>query len=104
VSLATAAGGAVSVLVVASQAGGSWAWAAFVNRCTHARWPLDRFDGQVLFDDTGALMCAAHFAVFDPLTGQCLGGPGNGRPLTNVPVGEDGEWLVIGPVPDGVPP
>lgn len=101
-SLATQSGAPVSVLVVASEAAGSLAWAGFVNRCPHARWPLDRFDGQVMFDDTGALMCAAHFAVFDPLTGECLGGPGNGRPLTGVPVEEDGGELVIGPLPDDV--
>jgi nitrite reductase/ring-hydroxylating ferredoxin subunit len=92
----------VAVLVVRSEAGGSFAYSAFVNRCSHARWPLDRFDGTVVFDDTGALMCAAHFAVFDPISGACLGGPGLGRPLIAVPVVEDGDWLVVGPLPDHV--
>lgn len=58
--------------------------AAFVNRCPHARWPLERFDGQFLFTPAGDLMCAAHGALFDPLTGACLGGPGTGAGLTRL--------------------
>jgi nitrite reductase/ring-hydroxylating ferredoxin subunit len=59
---------------------------AFLNRCPHARWPLERFDGQFLFTPDGDLMCAAHGAVFDALTGVCLGGPGTGAGLTRLEV------------------
>ena len=57
---------------------------AFINRCPHARWPLDLFDGRFLFTPEGALMCAAHAALFDPLSGRCLGGPGQGQSLTPI--------------------
>jgi nitrite reductase/ring-hydroxylating ferredoxin subunit len=57
---------------------------AFINRCPHARWPLDTFDGRFLFTPEGALICAAHSAIFDPITGACLGGPGTGESLTRV--------------------
>ena len=30
--------------------------AAFLNRCPHARWPLDTFDGRFLFTPEGALI------------------------------------------------
>jgi nitrite reductase/ring-hydroxylating ferredoxin subunit len=55
---------------------------AFLNRCPHARWPLDTFDGRFLRSPDGALICAAHGALFDAVTGRCLGGPGRGEPLT----------------------
>lgn len=71
---------------------------AFENRCPHAGWPLDTFDGRFLTTETGGLICAAHMAIFDPKTGACLGGPGQGRGLTPVPVRVDGDHWVIGPV------
>jgi nitrite reductase/ring-hydroxylating ferredoxin subunit len=70
--------------------------AAFLNRCPHARWPLDTFDGRFLFTPEGALICAAHNAVFDPLSGACLGGPGQGEGLTPVPLSYDGTDVIIG--------
>lgn len=57
---------------------------AFLNRCPHARWPLERFDGRFLFSPDGSLVCAAHGAVFDPETGACRGGPGRGEGLVPV--------------------
>lgn len=63
---------------------------AFLNRCPHARWPLDTFDGRILRTDAGALVCAAHGAVFDARDGACLGGPGTGAGLTPVALRETG--------------
>jgi nitrite reductase/ring-hydroxylating ferredoxin subunit len=60
--------------------------AAFLNRCPHARWPLDTFDGRFLFTPQGDLMCAAHGALFHPMSGTCLGGPGTGAGLTPLAV------------------
>jgi nitrite reductase/ring-hydroxylating ferredoxin subunit len=68
---------------------------AFLNRCPHARWPLDTFDGRFLFTPEGALMCAAHAALFDPLSGVCLGGPGQGLPLTVVAFETDRDEIVF---------
>ena len=69
---------------------------AFINLCPHARWPLDTFDGRFLFTDDGALICAAHGAVFDAISGACLGGPGEGKPLTALPVTYVGDDVIIG--------
>jgi nitrite reductase/ring-hydroxylating ferredoxin subunit len=57
---------------------------AFINRCPHARWPLDTFDGRFLLTDDQHLICAAHTAVFHAVTGQALGGPGRGEPLVKL--------------------
>jgi nitrite reductase/ring-hydroxylating ferredoxin subunit len=64
---------------------------AFINRCPHARWPLDTFDGRFLFTPQGDLMCAAHGALFDPMSGACLGGPGTGQGLTRVTISPNGD-------------
>ncbi|OYU76488.1 MAG: ferredoxin [Alphaproteobacteria bacterium PA3] len=71
---------------------------AFENRCPHAGWPLDTFDGRFLTTETGGLICAAHMAIFDPKTGACLGGPGQGRGLNPIPIQSDGEVWTIGPL------
>lgn len=57
---------------------------AFLNRCPHAGWPLDTFDGRFIFAGDGSLICAAHGALFDPVTGACRGGPGTGAGLIPV--------------------
>lgn len=72
--------------------------AAFLNRCPHARWPLDTFDGRFLFTSTGELICAAHSAVFDPQTGACLGGPGQGQGLTPVETRLEGDQVIFEPL------
>jgi nitrite reductase/ring-hydroxylating ferredoxin subunit len=68
---------------------------AFINLCPHARWPLDTFDGRFLFTPEGDLICAAHGAIFDALTGKCLGGPGTGAGLTFVPLTPVGDGFEI---------
>lgn len=71
---------------------------AFLNRCPHARWPLETFDGRLLQTGDGALLCAAHGALFDPASGACLGGPGRGAPLLALVVesqAADGGGLVL---------
>jgi nitrite reductase/ring-hydroxylating ferredoxin subunit len=72
------------------------AFAAFINRCPHARWPLDTFDGRFLFTPEGHLICAAHSAVFDPMTGACLGGPGTGEGLAAVALSILGDEIILG--------
>jgi nitrite reductase/ring-hydroxylating ferredoxin subunit len=73
--------------------------AAFINLCPHARWPLDTFDGRFLFSPDGALICSAHGAIFDPLTGACLGGPGRGQALTGVEFTRDGDDILLSTTP-----
>lgn len=73
--------GTTDAILTCDGAGQPRAW---LNRCPHARWPLDTFNGRFLFTDDGALICAAHGALFDTASGRCLGGPGRGEPLTAV--------------------
>ncbi|MCA1825576.1 MAG: Rieske (2Fe-2S) protein [Myxococcales bacterium] len=67
---------------------------AYVNVCPHRTQPVDVGDGR-LWLPNGEIECQAHGARFDPLTGECRGGPCDGRPLTPLTIEErDGEvWL-----------
>ena len=48
---------------------------AYVNRCAHLPYELDWIPGK-FFDSEGlVLICSVHGASYDPLTGQCVGGP-----------------------------
>ena len=60
--------------------------ARWLNSCPHVGIGLDYGDGQCLFD--GHLVCSLHGAVFDPLTGECLAGPGQPG-LTRLPATPD---------------
>ena len=68
---------------------------AYVNVCPHRAQPVDVGDGR-LWLPNGEIECQAHGARFDPLTGDCRGGPCDGAPLTPVEIEErDGSaWLV----------
>ncbi len=59
---------------------------AFENFCPHAgrqlNWGPDRF----LTRDESQIMCAAHGALFDIETGQCVAGPCIGERLRRLPV------------------
>lgn len=48
---------------------------AWINRCPHAGSPLDWSPGQFFSEDGKQLVCHTHFALFDPLSGDCLSGP-----------------------------
>jgi len=58
---------------------------AFVNRCPHARMPLDWGDGE-FFDDQGLLLCRMHGARFAPQSGACVSGPCAGKGLWRIPI------------------
>jgi len=59
---------------------------AFLNRCTHADYPLQRADGRVLVQEGRYLVCGAHGASYTLDDGACAGGPCNGRGLTPVAI------------------
>ncbi|WP_419825543.1 Rieske (2Fe-2S) protein [Sphingomonas sp.] len=58
----------------------------FVDRCPHAGLPLARRLDAYLAPGGGAVACAWHGALFDPVDGGCLGGPCGGAGLTPWPV------------------
>jgi nitrite reductase/ring-hydroxylating ferredoxin subunit len=47
---------------------------AYHNECPHAGRRLDWSPGRFMVKD-GAIICAAHGAMFDVPSGSCLGGP-----------------------------
>lgn len=61
---------------------------AYLNRCGHIPAELDWVEGE--FFDAGGLylICATHGALYDPATGDCLGGRCEGRGLQALPVRE----------------
>jgi len=62
---------------------------AWYNRCPHAGQPLNWAPDQFLTDEYNRLICAAHGAVFEPGTGQCVAGPCPRALLTQCPLVEE---------------
>jgi nitrite reductase/ring-hydroxylating ferredoxin subunit len=61
----------------------------YVNRCAHVPIELDWSEGE-FFESSGLyLMCATHGAIYEPVTGRCVGGPCRGGRLQVVTVIED---------------
>lgn len=68
---------------------------AFLNRCAHVGVELDWQPGRFFDADGMVLICSTHGAVYDPLTGECLGGPCRGAGLVPIAVDEvDGEVVL----------
>lgn len=88
-SLATARGSFPMLLVRAEGR-----LCAYVNACPHQYLPLDYRGDQLLSADGSMLMCSAHGARFDILTGAAVGGADCG--LDAVPVTVRDGWVVIG--------
>lgn len=69
--------------------------AAYLNICPHAGRRLDWAPGRFLFDKE-RLVCAAHGASFEPITGECVAGPCRGQSLRGVAVEvEGGEVFLV---------
>jgi len=68
---------------------------AYVNRCAHVGVELDWQPGQ-FFDSEGiVLICSTHGALYDPVSGECLGGPCRGGGLEPIAVAEvDGQVVL----------
>jgi nitrite reductase/ring-hydroxylating ferredoxin subunit len=58
----------------------------FVDRCPHMGLPLAKTLDDYLSPD-GHVVCGWHGAIFEPVSGACLGGPCVGASLTAWPVG-----------------
>lgn len=73
--------------------------AAFLNVCPHAGRRLDWAPGRFLIDK-GRLVCAAHGATFERMSGECVAGPCRGQSLREVAVEvRDGQVWLAGPLP-----
>ena len=60
--------------------------AGYVDRCPHAGFPLAIELDRYLTPDGTLILCGWHGAVFQPLSGACVGGPCAGAKLTPWPV------------------
>lgn len=59
--------------------------ACFSNVCSHAGQPLNWAPDRFLSRDGRLILCAAHGAVYEPITGACRGGPCRGQGLRRWP-------------------
>jgi nitrite reductase/ring-hydroxylating ferredoxin subunit len=68
---------------------------AYVNCCPHVGTPLDLWPNEFLSEDGTLFVCSTHGAVFEPATGDCVGGPCVGDHLTPLTVERDGDRIVV---------
>lgn len=74
--------------------------AAYENSCPHARFPLEKLNGEVMVQEGRYIVCAAHGASFRARDGAFVAGPGDGRGLQPFPIAvEDGLIIVRQPSP-----
>lgn len=67
---------------------------AWLNVCPHAGRRLDWSPGNFLIDQ-GRLVCAAHGACFERMSGLCVAGPCKGSSLREVEVTVDEGWVAV---------
>jgi nitrite reductase/ring-hydroxylating ferredoxin subunit len=60
--------------------------AGWVDRCPHAGFPIAVELDRYLTPDGSSILCGWHGAVFEPISGACIGGPCAGGKLTPWPV------------------
>ena len=61
-------------------------YVAFVNECVHLPISLDLDDNDFFTCDGKFFVCKTHGSVYEPTGGQCIGGPGQGKSLEQLPV------------------
>jgi nitrite reductase/ring-hydroxylating ferredoxin subunit len=73
---------------------GAEAW-AYVNRCPHARYPLNAAPHRFLTNGGELILCSMHGALFDRRTGFCMAGPCAGQSLRSVPVKIEAGFVML---------
>lgn len=73
---------------------GAEAW-AYVNRCPHARFPLNAVPHKFLTSGGELILCSMHGALFDRRTGFCIAGPCSGQSLRSVPVKLEAGFVML---------
>ena len=69
--------------------------ASFVNQCAHLALELDWSLGEFFDADGQNLVCATHGALYNPMTGACVGGPCRGRPLQALRILESDDCIYL---------
>ena len=59
---------------------------AYVNRCPHARHPLNLRPNGFLTQDASLILCSSHGALFEKSTGYCVAGPCAGQSLEPIQI------------------
>jgi nitrite reductase/ring-hydroxylating ferredoxin subunit len=57
---------------------------AYLNRCGHMPMELDWVLGRFFDADRRLLICSTHGALYDPVSGECRGGPCHGAGLSKL--------------------
>ena len=78
---------------------------AYVNHCPHAGFPLNFAPDRFLAPHAPLIQCAAHGALFEIGTGECVAWPCAGLALRPLPVRVTGGYVVLADdVPLAEPP
>jgi nitrite reductase/ring-hydroxylating ferredoxin subunit len=73
--------------------------AAYENSCPHARFPLEKLNGEVIVQEGRYVVCAAHGASFRAKDGAFVAGPGDGRGLQPFPIAVEDGLIIVGQPP-----
>jgi nitrite reductase/ring-hydroxylating ferredoxin subunit len=68
---------------------------AYVNRCPHARHPLNLAPNRFLTPRGELILCSSHGALFDKRTGFCVAGPCAGQSLETVDVRIEAGFVIL---------
>jgi nitrite reductase/ring-hydroxylating ferredoxin subunit len=70
-------------------------FSAYVNSCAHVGVPLDYGDNDFFREEGDLLRCKTHGALYNPVTGECVGGPCLGAFLEKLRVVREGEEIFV---------
>lgn len=73
---------------------------AYLNRCPHARHPLNWQPDQFLTHTRTLILCCSHGAQFMIDSGLCIAGPCIGDELTRIAIHVAEGWVVLDEDPD----
>lgn len=68
---------------------------AFINACPHQGRRMEYATNQFLETEDGLLICPAHGATFNSLTGVCLSGPCMGQSLKKLPAHIEDKYVFV---------
>ncbi len=66
---------------------------SYLNRCSHLPVELDWNYANFLDESGFNIVCATHGALYEAVSGQCLGGPCSGRPLIKLTLTEENGFV-----------